>query len=57
MPLSPKKCWGKKVIFTPRNIVINWEVIHRLWRVKPVRSGNQWARAAKMVNTAPVLRT
>jgi len=57
MPLSPRKCWGKKVIFTPINIRKNWAFDHRACRVRPVNSGNQCVNAANNANTAPILST
>jgi hypothetical protein len=57
MPLRPKKCCGKKVKFTPINIIKNWAFVHREWRVNPENSGNQWVNAANIANTAPILRT
>lgn len=57
MPLSPRKCWGKKVKFTPANIVKNCTLSHRECIVIPVNSGNQWVNAPKVANTAPILNT
>jgi hypothetical protein len=57
MPLSPRKCCGKNVVLTPRNIRKNCALAHRGWRVRPVRSGSQCVNAAKIAKTAPILRT
>jgi len=57
MPLNPKKCWGKNVRFTPTNIRKNCAFDHRSCMVTPNISGNQWYLAAKIANTAPILRT
>lgn len=57
MPLNPRKCWGKKVRFTPINMIKNCAFVHREWRVKPVNKGNQCVNAAKIANTAPILNT
>lgn len=57
MPLRPRKCCGKKVRFTPKNIRKNWALVHRACMVRPVSRGNQCVKAANMANTAPILRT
>lgn len=41
IPFNPKKCWGKKVRFTPINIVIKWIFNHWGLREIPVNNGNQ----------------
>lgn len=55
--MRPKKCWGKKVTFTPINIVMKCTFNHLGFRVNPVNRGNQWAIPAKIPNTAPMDRT
>ena len=57
MPLSPRKCCGKKVRFTPINIIINCLFIHRWCGSIPVIIGIQWLIPAKIAKTAPILRT
>ena len=57
MPLRPRKCWGKKVIFTPINIEINWMFSRKLFRENPVIRGNQWINLAIMAKTAPIDKT
>lgn len=57
MPLSPRKCWGKKVRFTPTNIMMKCVLVQREWRVSPENRGNQWVNPLKMANTAPMERT
>jgi hypothetical protein len=57
MPASPKKCWGKKVKFTPINIVINWIFRYILFNVRPVNRGYQFRNPAIIANTAPIERT
>lgn len=57
MPAKPRKCWGKKVKFTPINIIKKWIFAQRAWRVTPVNSGNQWLNAAKIAKIAPILST
>lgn len=57
MPASPRKCWGKKVRFTPINMTPKWALAHVWWRVNPVNRGNQWVNPARMANTAPIERT
>jgi len=57
MPARPRKCWGKKVKFTPINITPKWILDHVLCRVNPVRRGNQWTNPAMMAKTAPIERT
>lgn len=44
-------------MFTPINIRKNWAFDHRVWSVRPVIRGNQWLKAAKIANTAPILST
>lgn len=57
MPLSPRKCCGKKVKFTPINMVINWIFSHFGFKLVPVKRGNQWINPPIMANTAPMDRT
>ena len=57
MPLRPKKCWGKKVKLTPRNIKKKWTFPHRECRVSPLISGNQCVKAANRAKTAPIDKT
>lgn len=57
MPAKPKKCIGKKVILTPKNIVKNWIFNQKLFIVKPVNKGNQVTKLPKRAKTAPILRT
>ena len=57
MPARPRKCWGKKVRFTPTNITPKWALAHVEWRVYPVNSGNQWVKPARIAKTAPIDRT
>ena len=54
IPFSPKKCWGKNVIFTPVNIEINCTFAVFGLMVKLNRSGAQWVIPAMMANTAPI---
>lgn len=57
IPDRPKKCCGKNVMLTPRNITQNW-VLVRVWlSAYPVNSGNQWVRPPMMANTAPMDNT
>jgi len=57
MPLSPKKCWGKNVIFTPKNIVKNCVLSHEGLSDIPVNRGNQWINPPMIANTAPIDKT
>jgi len=41
MPDKPKKCWGKKVIFTPTNKIKNWTNKYLEFIATPVNKGNQ----------------
>ena len=41
MPLSPRKCCGKNVKFTPKNIVEKWIFSHRGFNDNPENNGNQ----------------
>ena len=57
MPLRPRKCCGKNVIFTPINIITNWVVSQFGFRLMPVNRGNQWISPAMIANTAPIEST
>ena len=57
MPFKPKKCWGKKVILTPTNIVAKCTLSHEELSVKPVKRGNQCTMPAKIPKTAPIDKT
>ena len=57
MDINPKKCWGKNVIFTPINIIINWIFNHFWFIVKPVIIGNQWIILVIIAKTAPIDKT
>ena len=41
IPDNPRKCCGKKVIFTPTNTITKWILANVLLRVYPENSGNQ----------------
>jgi hypothetical protein len=41
MPFKPKKCCGKKVMFTPINIVTKWAFKRLLFIDRPNIKGNQ----------------
>jgi len=57
MPLSPRKCWGKNVKFTPINIIKNWDLDQIGCIVRPENKGNQWLNPANNANTAPIDKT
>jgi hypothetical protein len=57
MPANPRKCIGKKVKFTPKNITKNWAFNHWLFIVKPVIKGYQFTSPAIKAKTAPILST
>lgn len=57
IPANPKKCIGKKVTFTPINIITNWAFSHLGFIVSPTISGNQLTIPAISPNTAPILKT
>jgi hypothetical protein len=57
IPLKPRKCCGKKVKFTPINIMKKWAVNHEGFREKPNIIGNQKVNPAKIANTAPIDNT
>jgi hypothetical protein len=53
IPLSPKKCIGKKVIFTPRNIIQKTEIEPILLRLEPKKIGAQRVKPQRIPKTAP----
>lgn len=57
MPARPKKCIGKKVKFTPVNIIKNWIFNHFGFIVKPTIRGYQLIKAPIKAKTAPILST
>jgi hypothetical protein len=57
MPARPKKCCGKKVIFTPINIKKKCTLDQRWCRVTPDIRGNQWWNPANKAKIAPIERT
>lgn len=57
MPANPRKCWGKKVRFTPVNMTPKCALAHVWFKVYPVNRGNQWVSPARMAKTAPIDRT
>jgi hypothetical protein len=57
MPANPKKCWGKNVKFTPKNITINCIFNQVSFIDKPVNKGYQWTKPAIIANTAPIDNT
>lgn len=57
IPFSPRKCCGKKVILTPKNIMINCLFSQYGFMEVPVNKGNQWISPAIIANTAPMERT
>jgi len=57
MPWSPRKCCGKKVRFTPTNIIKNCAWAPRSPRVVPVMAEYQNVTPAKIANTAPMDKT
>jgi len=57
MPASPKKCWGKKVKFTPKNIILNWIFKYVSFIFNPVNNGYQKINPLIMVKTAPMDKT
>ena len=54
MPCKPKKCCGKKVIFTPMNIIKKWAVALVWSKWAPVNRLNQWLKPANIAKTAPI---
>merc|ERR1719333_560742 len=57
LTINPKKCIGKNVRLTPKNINPNWAFNHLGFIVRPVNKGNQFTSAPIRANTAPILRT
>lgn len=57
MPFNPKKCWGKKVMFTPRNIIKNCLFSFLGFILIPNIIGIQCTTPAMIANTAPILKT
>lgn len=57
MPFNPKKCCGKKVMFTPINIIVKWIFKSLGFRDVPVNKENQWVIPPKIPNTAPIEST
>jgi len=57
IPFKPRKCCGKNVIFTLKNIAQNWAFIKFTFKGKLNRIGNQWVVPAKIANTAPIDKT
>lgn len=57
IPDNPKKCWGKKVILTPINIIQNWIFNIILFKYNPVNKGYQWINLIIIANTAPIDKT
>ena len=56
IPARPKKYWGKKVRFTPKNIILNWIFNHLGFIESPVNKGYHWINPAIIANTAPIER-
>jgi hypothetical protein len=48
---------GKKVKFTPINIIINWAFNQLTFIVTPVINGNQFTNPPSKAKTAPILKT
>ena len=57
IPANPKKCWGKNVKFTPKNIIENWIFNHLGFIDNPVNKGYQWINPDIIANTAPIDKT
>jgi hypothetical protein len=57
MPLRPRKCCGKKVKFTPRNMVINCTFRSFGFMFILNMRGNQWVHPAITAKTAPMDKT
>ena len=57
MPANPKKCIGKNVILTPKNITKNWAFIKIGFIESPVINGYQFTKAPIKAKTAPILKT
>lgn len=56
-PFKPRKCWGKKVIFTPTNINKKWTFNHLGEKLIENIKGAQNKIPLKIANTAPIERT
>lgn len=56
-PFNPKKCWGKKVKFTPMNIIKNWLFNNFSFKTNPNIKGNQKIEAEIIAKTAPIDKT
>jgi len=57
IPFNPKKCWGKNVRFTPKNIVKNCILSHLVLMFILNISGNQWIVPDMIAKTAPIEST
>jgi len=57
IPCIPRKCIGKKVIFTPTNSRMNCTCLRIKFVVDPMKTGHQAVSPTIMVNTAPILNT
>lgn len=57
MPFKPRKCCGKNVKLTPKNIIINWALSQEGFILTPVNKGNQWISPPIIAKTAPIDRT
>lgn len=54
---SPRKCWEKKVKFTPTNITVKWIFAHVESNVYPENSGTQRTKLPIIANIVPIART
>lgn len=57
MPLRPKKCCGKKVRLTPKNIPKNWTFNHLEFNGILNSTGNQCTSPLIIAKTAPIDKT
>ena len=57
IPFKPKKCWGKKVILTPKNININCVFNSFIFIEFENIKGNQWTIPDMIAKTAPIDNT
>jgi len=57
IPLNPRKCCGKNVKFTPKNIIMKCEFNQIGFKENPNIIGNQKVNPAKIVKTAPIDKT
>jgi len=57
MPPKPKKCCGKNVKLTPKNIIKNCVFIKYLFIKIPEKKGNQKVKPAIIAKTAPIDNT